>query len=617
MTGEAGAGQRPPWFDPRVPAREDCVLRPMLDARAARHPERRFALFEDGTRWTYAECLAEVRSAAAGLQSLGVRKGDRVLAWLPTGRAMLRTWFAANYLGAVFVPINTAYRGAVLAHVINAAHARVLVAHSALVPRLEGLELAHVADVVLADDDGSGVSTPTGLRLHDESALRGDAASLGDPPDVNHWDEQSIIYTSGTTGLSKGVLSPYLQLYTTASIVYGYLREGESILVNLPMFHVGGTSAVYIALIRGGGVHLVDGFSTTRFWDQVREGHCATTSGLIGVMAAFLAREPARADDRDNPLRCITMFPINEETVAFARRFGFDYLTGFNMTEVSAPLVTDINTSSHGSCGRPRSGVQARIVDEHDVEVPGGSTGELVLRSETPWTMCIGYDGQPQATAEAWRNGWFHTGDLFRQDEQGEFYFVDRRKDAIRRRGENISSFEVENAVRQYPDVEEAVAIGVQSEVAEEEVMVVVTARSGRVIDPQGLAEFLIPRLPYFMVPRYVRVVAEIPKTETNKVRKVVFRDQGITADTWDRERAGIWFYLTPIVYPLELAPRALQGVLAANPFTGIVQGFRAFALGGEVPWGSLLWSVIFAVAALAAGATALGRARHELPDLV
>ncbi|HXW08980.1 MAG TPA: AMP-binding protein [Steroidobacteraceae bacterium] len=539
MTVEARPERRPPWFDPRVPSREDCVLRPMLDARAARHPERRFALFEDGTSWTYGECLAEVRATAAGLQRLGVRKGDRVLAWLPTGKTILQTWFAANYLGAVFVPLNTAYRGAVLAHVVNAARARVLVAHPALAARLEGLELAHLTDVVVADEGNAGPAVP-GVRMHGASVLRGDGTSLDDGLEVDHWDEQSIIYTSGTTGLSKGVLSPYLQLYTTASIVYGYLREGESILVNLPMFHVGGTSAVYIALIRGGGVHLVDGFSTTRFWDQVREGHCATTSGLIGVMAAFLAREPARPDDRDNPLRCMTMFPVNEETVAFARRFGFDYLTGFNMTEVSAPLVTDINTSSYGSCGRPRSGVEARIVDEHDLDVPPGTIGELVLRSDTPWTMCIGYDGQPQATAEAWRNGWFHTGDLFRQDERGEFYFVDRRKDAIRRRGENISSFEVENAVRQFPDVEEAVAVGVQSEVAEEEVMVVVTSRAGRSVDPQALTEFLVPRLPYFMVPRYVRVVAEIPKTETNKVRKVVFREQGITADTWDRERAGL-----------------------------------------------------------------------------
>jgi carnitine-CoA ligase len=529
---------RPPWFDPAVPPREDCVLRAMLNARAARHPDRRLALFEDGSSWTYAECLAEVRAAAAGLQRLGVKKGDRVIAWLPTGRPMVLTWFAANYLGAVFVPLNTAYRGDVLAHVVNAAGAQVMVAYHSLVSRLDGLGLQHLRQVI-AIGDSPRTSHPQ-LALLDESALRGDPAQLDDDVEVNHWDIQSIIYTSGTTGHSKGVLSPYLQLYSTAMVCYGYMRDGESILVNLPLFHVGGTSSTYAALVRTGSIYLVDGFSTTKFWEQVRHGNCATTSGLIGVMAAFLAKTEPSPDDADNPLRCVTMFPVNAETAGLARRYGFDYLTGFNMTEVSSVLVTDINTEAYGSCGRPRSGMQCRLVDEHDIEVPQGSIGELIVRSDSPWTMNVGYNGLPEATAAAWRNGWFHTGDLLRQDNDGNFFFVDRIKDTIRRRGENISSFEVENAVRQFPDVDEVVAVGVDSEIAEQEVMIAVTAKPGRTVDPRALAEFLIPRLPYFMVPRFVRIVAEIPKTETNKPRKVVLRDQGITADTWDREKAGL-----------------------------------------------------------------------------
>lgn len=534
----AESAHRPPWFDSAVPAREDCVLKAMLDDRAARFPERRFALFEDGSSWTYAECRADVRAAAAGLQRLGVRKGDRVLAWLPAGRRMVLTWFAANYLGAVFVPLNSAYRGAVLAHVVNASGARLMVAHHELVPRLDGLALDQLQEVIVVG--GVAGAAHAGLTLLDESALCGDADALDDSAAVDHWDIQCIIYTSGTTGRSKGVLSPYLQLYITAMVCYGYMPEGGSVLVNLPMFHIGGTSPAYCALIRSGSIYLVDGFSTNRFWEQVREGNCVTTSGLIGVMAAFLAKAEPRPDDADNPLRCLTMFPINDETVRMARRFGFDYLTGFNMTEVSTPLVTELNTTVYGSCGRPRSGIEARLVDEHDNEVTRGQVGELIVRSDVPWSMNAGYNGQPEATAQAWRNGWFHTGDLFRQDADGNFFFVDRRKDCIRRRGENISSFEVENAVRLFPDVDEVVAVGVQSEIAEQEVLVVVTAKPGRQVDPRALAEFLVPRLPYFMVPRYVRVVAEIPKTETNKPRKVVFRDAGVTPDTWDREQAGM-----------------------------------------------------------------------------
>jgi carnitine-CoA ligase len=424
---------RPPWFDPATPAREDCVLKAMLDTRAARHPGRRLALFEDGSSWTYAECLADVRAAAAGLQRLGVRKGDRVAAWLPTGRTMVLTWFAANYLGAVFVPLNTAYRGDVLAHVVNASGAAVMVAHHGLIARFEGLSLPHLRHVIASGGDAG--STSGAFELLDESVLASGAAGLDDSVEVNHWDIQSIIYTSGTTGYSKGVLSPYLQLYCTAMVVYGYMRDGESILVNLPMFHVGGTSPTYCALVRGGSVYLVDGFSTTRFWDQVRHGDCATTSGLIGVMAAFLAKTAPRPDDADNPLRCMTMFPVNEETAGLARRYGFDYLTGFNMTEVSSPLVTDLNTRIYGSCGRPRSGMQCRLVDAHDVPVECGATGELIVRSDAPWTMNAGYNGLPEATAAAWRNGWFHTGDLFRQDADGNYFFVDRIKDTIRRRG--------------------------------------------------------------------------------------------------------------------------------------------------------------------------------------
>ena len=516
------ATNSPPWFDPKVPAREDCVLKFMLDARAVRYPDRRVALFEDGSSWTYAECRERVRSAAAALQALGVSKGDRVNAWLPTGMPMVLTWFATNYLGAIFVPLNTAYRGKVLEHVINSAGASVMVAHPDLVERLSGLDVPKLKHVIGAN------------------ALDGDASRLDDGVAIDHWDIQCIIYTSGTTGPSKGVLSPYLQLYTTAVVNYGYLEEGESILVNLPMFHVGGTSPTYCALVRSGMFYLVDGFSTTRFWDQVRAGNCAATSGLIGVMGAFLAKSEPRSDDRDNPLKWITMMPINEQTVKLGPRFGFDYISGFNMTEISSPLITGVNTQVFGGCGRPRTGVTCRLVDDNDIEVPVGSAGEMIVRAEAPWSMNAGYDGIPEATARAWRNGWFHTGDLFRRDAEGNYFFMDRIKDTVRRRGENISSFEVEAAVLSHPDVDEAIAVGVKSEIEEQEVLVAVKVKPGRALDPRALIEFLIPKLAYFMVPRYVRIVDEIPKTETNKPRKVVFRDQGVTADTWDRESAGM-----------------------------------------------------------------------------
>lgn len=515
--------RRPAWFDATPPRREDCVLKALLDDRAARFPARRVALFEDGTEWTYAGCRALVRRRAAALQRLGVHAGERVLGWLPNGPDAIATRFAVNYLGAIYVPLNTAARGASLAHAINASRARVLVGHASLLPRLEGLALGQPVSVFAAGD----------------AALEGDESTLDDVAQPEHWDVQMIMYTSGTTGLSKGVLSPYLQLYSTAMVVYGYLRDGEAILVNLPLFHVGGASSVYAALVRTGSFYLVEGFSTANFWQQVRDGGCATTSGLIGIMGAFLAKAPPSPADRHNPLRCVTLFPIDEQTVRLGERFGFDYASGFNMTELSAPLVCELNSRVFGGCGRPRSGVQCRLVDAHDIEVSRGQPGELIVRSEQPWVFSVGYDGLPAETARAWRNGWFHTGDVFRQDADGNFFFVDRVKDTIRRRGENIASVEVEAAARAFAGVDEVIAVGVAT-ASEEEVLIAVVPKAGAAIEPRELVEFLVPRLPYYAVPRYVRIVEAIPKTESNKQRKYPFREAGVTADTWDREAAGL-----------------------------------------------------------------------------
>jgi carnitine-CoA ligase len=531
------AENRPAWFDPRPPRREDCVLKALLDSRAAQHPQRRIALFADGSEWTYEQYRARVRSTAAALQRLGIQPGDRVLAWLPNGEAMVRAWFAINYLGAIFVPLNTAYRGQVLEHTINSSKARLMLAHGALIDRLAALNLSALQHIVAI---GEAPESPLPWTVRTDAVLDGDEATLDEQALVEPWHIQSIIFTSGTTGPSKGVLSPYLQLYTTAVVNYGYMRDGESILVNLPMFHIGGTSPLYCALIRGGSFYLVDGFDTAKFWDQVRRGECTTTSGLVGIMGAFLANAEPHRKDRDNTLRCITMIPLNEQTIPLGQRFGFDHVTGFNMTEISTPLISDLNSQVVGACGTPRSGATCRVVDLHDIEVPRGTPGELIVRTDLPWTMNAGYDDLPEATARAWRNGWFHTGDIFRQDDVGNFFFVDRLKDTIRRRGENISSMEVEAAVRAHPAVEEVVAVGVPSGGGEEEVLIAVVLRSGQALQPGVLTEFLIPRLAYFMVPRYIRFVAHIPKTETNKQRKIVLRDDGVTADTWDREAAGV-----------------------------------------------------------------------------
>lgn len=535
---ESKAASRPPWFDPSPPERDTCVLRYLLEGGAKKHPLQRFALFEDESEWTWEEALSRTRETAAGLKALGVKPGDPVLAWLPNGSELLRIWFAANYLGAIFVPLNTAYRGAILEHAINLTEARLLVAHGQLVERLAPLKLERLETVICSSEKPKTEGLAAQIQCLEPTALIGNTEDLSELPPIEPWDTQCVIYTSGTTGPSKGVLSPYLQLYTTAVVNYGRMETGDCILVNLPMFHVGGTSAIYAALLRGGSIYLVDGFNTREFWNQIKRGNCSTSAGLIGAMAPFLSAAEPNERDKDNPLRYMTMFPINEQTVALGQRFDFSHITGFNMTEVSTPLVSDVDSQVHFSCGKPRSGVECRLVDEWDMEVPAGQTGELIVRSSYPWTMNSGYLNMPEQTAEAWRNGWFHSGDMFRQDEDGNYFFVDRRKDMIRRRGENISSVEVEAALLRFPGITEALAVGVASEVGEEDVMGVVV--SSEELSLKDLHSFLQEQLPYFMVPRYFRRVEDIPKTNTNKPRKIIFREQGVTEDSWDAVAEGI-----------------------------------------------------------------------------
>jgi len=524
--------------DKRMPPRDQCVLRDLIDRLAHSQAGQPFALFDDGTRWTYGQTRSEVRSCAQALQQLGVRQGDFVLVWLPNGEACLRVMLALNYLGAVYVPINTGYRGGLLEHVVANAGARLMVADARLVERLRDVPHAALREVVVVG--GASEAVP-GLRLHGEQVLAGDGAQLADPErPIEPWDTLSVIYTSGTTGASKGVLSSVLQVWSTFIPNNSMLPEDRT-LVTLPMFHMGGAGPIWATLMRAGSFVLAESFRTNEFWTKIRQ-YGVTHTILLGAMTPFLLKDPPSPRDRDHPLKKVTMIPLSDQCGEFQARFGVDVYTGFNMTETSSPLFVGPNPAIRGTCGRPRAGVELRVVDDNDCEVAPGTVGELIVRSDMPWGLNHGYHRNPEATAKAWRNGWFHTGDAFRRDEDDNFFFVDRMKDAIRRRGENISSFEVEKEIVAHEDVRDAAVVAVPSEFGEDEVMVVMSPVPGHRIDLPALVEFLRPRLAHFMVPRYFRIVADLPRTPTEKVQKHLLRAEGITADTWDREQAGIVF---------------------------------------------------------------------------
>ena len=525
--------------DGHVPQASECVVRTILDRRASEHGERVFATFNDGRpHWTWTDLRNKVVETANGLRACGVGQGDHVLVWLPNGELILQTLLAINYLGATFVPINVAYKGKLLEHAIELSDARVMVAHPGLLPLLRDIGTAKLETVIVASEELP--EAIRALRFLPRSVLAtGDRESPALERSIEPWDIQCILYTSGTTGASKAVLCPYAHVAATGLNTYPYQGAEDRGVIYMPLFHIGGFSFVAWAIIKGGSIALFDQFATATFWRDVRRTG-GTFAIIMGAPATFLLKAERGEDEERTTLKYAIMNPLTEEAKLLSQRVGFHPYGVFNMTETSSPLRTILDPVPINLCGTARAGVECRVVDGHDCEVPRGTIGELIIRSDAPWTMNAGYYKNAEATAEAWRNGWFHTGDAFRQDDDGNFYFVDRIKDSIRRRGENISSAEVEFEVNGHPDVKETAAIAVKSEHSEDEVMIVVRPIEGRMVDPETLLRYLLPRMPHYMVPRYVRIVEDFPRTPTQRVQKHILRADGVTADTWDRETAGI-----------------------------------------------------------------------------
>lgn len=532
----------PPGVPVDFPTREQCVLPDMLAARALETPEKPFALFDDET-WTYGAAAAEAWRAAHALQRVGVEMGDYVSVWLPTGADVLRAWFGANAAGAVYSPLNLAARGSYLQHTLNLAGSKVLVAQPDLVDRLAGLDLPHLEQVVLVGDPADvDLPWPT---VHFDELLDGvsdERPVLARP--VEPWDDLSLIYTSGTTGPSKGVKASHAAFWNYGNcFIAPFVDESDRYLQPLPMFYTAGTGITYSMLQAGGSLAYPKGFSSTTFWDDVRRFEATITIAIHG-MVSFMLDQPVRADDADNPLRVVYMGPLTRHD-EFAERFGCRVYTAYGMTEVPVPIVSALDPVDARSCGRNADpeNYELRLVDEHDVPVPVGTPGELVVRNSRPWTINSGYKNMPEATANAWRNGWFHTGDEFLLDEEGNFFFLDRMKDVIRRRGVNISSFEVEEEVRSHPAVKDVAAVAVsnpdmEESAGDEEVKVVVVLEDDTALDPAELVEYLTPRMPRHWLPRFVEFAPELPRTESFKVRKADLRDAGVTGATWDRVAA-------------------------------------------------------------------------------
>jgi crotonobetaine/carnitine-CoA ligase len=521
------------------------VLPLVVQSWADKEPDRPFLRQIDGPSLSYREGHELALLWAAVFCRFGVGAGDRVLVMRKPHVDGVAMWLGQGWLGAVDTSINTDYRGAMLEYVLGNAAPRLLVVADEFLPRFAELgdKLAAELVVLVPDADRPSTSLPCRVvgRAEAFDGLRPEPPSYRPGP----WDAACVIYTSGTTGPSKGVIVPWAQIHATATGCFPpeLLGDDEVFYSPFTMFHMSGKLPPVVVGTCGGQLVVRETLSITALWDDIRTTRSTMTIGS-GVMTDLIMREPPNATDKDLCLRWLLAGPASPSVKAFGERFGVQVGTAFNMTEISVALMSGWGLSNMASCGRLREGYpgyDVRIVDEHDREVPTGDVGELVVRTSTPWTINSGYLGYPEKTAEAWRNGWFHTGDAMRVDENGDYYFVDRIQDAIRRRGENISSFEVETAVLAHPDVAEAAAVAVPDSASGQEVKIFVVRTPQSALSEQQLVEWLIPRMPRFMVPRYVELVTDLPRTEASlKIKKAQLRKRPLTDATWDREAAGI-----------------------------------------------------------------------------
>jgi len=467
---------------------------------------------------------------AGGLRDLGVRAGDFVGIMLANGAAFIDTYFAIGKLGAAAVTINPAYRGYLLEYVLRDTGCTTLIVDaSCLAAVIEAAAgLATLPRLVVVGDHAD---TAQHVPYADLSSA--DAVNVVDA--VRFTDTNCVIYTSGTTGPSKGVpisnahaVAKALEVVRVCDVV-----ETDVIFSPLPLFHsMALLRGVLVALITGSQCVLAERFSVSKYWDEVRRTG-ATVGHCVFSIPAMLKKAPPLETDRDHTLRCLYNA---REDAEFEQRFGVRLIEGYGLTEAGVAMyMRSDDPSRPGSCGRVSEDWEVQLVDDDDRPVAVGAVGEIVLRPKFPWLVTSGYLNKPEATAATFRNLWFHTGDLATVDEDGFYYFRDRKKDAIRRRGENVSSWELEQVLLEHPAVEAAAAIPFPSPVGEDDIRVIVSLHPDADVSAADLAAHCERRLPLFMVPRYIEIYPELPRTPTGRIQKYALRERPLGPAHYDR----------------------------------------------------------------------------------
>jgi crotonobetaine/carnitine-CoA ligase len=509
-----------------------------LNLAARRWPDRTFLRTRDGAL-TYGQVLARSSARSEGLRIRGLRPEDRGIIVMRNSLDHVITWFALNALGAAAVPVNPRLADEQLAHQLRVADAAAVFADD---------DEAHRLDLLL-----------TGQDIRVAAARQVEAVTIPDvwcpltdldhpvpeertaDPDSRPATTAMILFTSGTTGPSKGCVLSNHYLVRQGELLAKYLelRHSDVLYCPFPLFHADAvTYTIMAALAVGGTAALGRKYSTTKFWDEIAY-FGATVFDFMGATLTMLHQRPNQANDHENTVRLAWGVPVPAFAAEFEQRFGLRVVELYGSTDAGMAIAHPLHQPRRvGSCGQVIPEYEVRVVDSHGVIVAAGEVGELEVTSREPHLMSDGYLGMGEATAASRRGRWFRTGDLVRRDEQGWVYFVGRASDVIRRRGENISALDIESAVEKHPAVSECAAYGVPSPMTEEDVMLSYVVTAGESLSPAALAVFCAEVLPAFMVPRYLRSLDALPHTPTEKVAKVSLKQEGVTATTWDRERA-------------------------------------------------------------------------------
>jgi crotonobetaine/carnitine-CoA ligase len=517
----------------------DQVAGKILRRQAARLGDKVFVRFGNASIG-YAEANRRANRLANAMLKLGVRKGDRVGILLRNCVEYLDLWFGLSKIGAIQVPINTEYKKAQALAALARAPVPFLVVHTSLAATvLASAEDAPATQTVLVLGEGATAAQLGGRRVLDYRACV-EGASEDEPAgeDVSGADVSAIMNTSGTTGPSKGVLVSHAQQFILGRNIATDLEltEGDVYYNFFPLFH--NTAQAMIALpvlLAGAQMLLTEKFSVTRFWEDVGQGGC-TVFYYIGEILRILCKSTDAADGAGSTLRAGWGIGASPGDFAeFTERFGVPLRTGYGSTEANVPVFYPRAGARRGSVGRVIRGFEIRIADERSVPLPPGQTGEILVRASEPYAIMLGYDANPEATVAAWRDLWFHSGDAGHLDEAGNLFFIGRVRDVMRVRGENVSAFEVESVIASCEGVLEVAAVGVPGELGGDEIKIFIVPHPGAAIDFERIVACAEARLPKYAIPRYLECVRELPKTETNKVRKHVLRESPFTDGTWDR----------------------------------------------------------------------------------